>query len=275
MSAWECCYWFLKISELPINEDLEMKKILIPLPSYGFDPTEAAIPWKILKQKGMQIFFATPKGKKANCDQLMLKGEKLGIWKKILMARVDAVQAYMAMEQDSAFCNPLSFSELKDNDFDVLVLPGGHDKGVREYLESGLLQDLVSKYFVEKKPIAAICHGVVLVARSVFPGTRESVIHDYKTTALLSSQELGAYQLTRLWLKDYYLTYPQMSVEKEVRSVLSSKENFVPGPMPFLRDDPVHLSRGFTVMDRNYLSARWPGDAYSFSMELTKMIEAG
>ena len=252
-----------------------MKKILIPLPTYGFDPTEAAIPWKILKEKGMQVFFATPEGKKATCDQLMLKGEKLGIWKKILMARLDAVQAYMAMDQDPAFCNPFSFTELVDKDFDVLVLPGGHDKGVREYLESGLLQGLVSTYFVDNKTVAAICHGVVLVARSVFPGTRKSVLYDYKTTALLSSQELGAYQLTRLWLKDYYLTYPQISVEKEVRSVLSAKENFITGPMPFLRDDPARLSRGFTVRDRNYLSARWPGDAYSFSMELLKMIEAG
>jgi len=36
--------------------------------------------------------------------------------------------------------------------------------------------------------------------------------------------------MTRLWLKDYYLTYPEISVEDEVRSVLSHRRNFLTGP---------------------------------------------
>ena len=37
-----------------------MKKILIPIPANDFDPTEAAIPWKILSENGINITFATP-----------------------------------------------------------------------------------------------------------------------------------------------------------------------------------------------------------------------
>jgi protease I len=99
------------------------------------------------------------------------------------------------------------------------------------------------------------------------------VLHNYQTTALLKTQELTAYKLTRLWLQDYYLTYPGLSVEDEVTGALSDKDNFLRGPNPVLRDDDDHLDRGFTVRDRNYLSARWPGDAYAFSRQFAAMLE--
>lgn len=124
-----------------------------------------------------------------------------------------------------------------------------------------MLQDLVADFFSAKKPVGAICHGVVLAARSIDPDTGKSVLHNYRTTALLKSQEMLAYRLTQLWLKDYYLTYPEITVEDEVRKALSSENDFLKGPNPLLRDDHDHLNRGFTVRDRHYLSARWPGGA--------------
>ncbi len=247
-------------------------KVIIPVPTYGFDPTEVAIPWKILSDKNFDIRFSTPDGSKAAADAKMLTGENLGIWKGVLKARKDAVEAYHEMEMNEAFCNPIKYSELKENDFDAILLPGGHDKGVKEYLESSILQQLVVAFFKAEKPVAAICHGVVLVARSI-DVNGYSVIHDYKTTSLLKTQELTAYTLTKLWLKDYYLTYPEITVQDEVTSVLSDKNNFLKGPTPLFRDDFKHLERGFTVKDGNYLSARWPGDAYKFSLEFIKMLE--
>jgi protease I len=56
-----------------------MKRILIPIPSYGFDPTEVAIPWKLMSEKDFEIVFITPEGKKASADVLMLKGDNLWI----------------------------------------------------------------------------------------------------------------------------------------------------------------------------------------------------
>jgi len=248
------------------------KRLLIPIPSYGFDPTEVAIPWKIISEKNVEIIFITPDGEKANADELMLKGRKLGIWKSILQARQDAVDAYYEMDKTESFCNPLTYIDVKAKDFDAILLPGGHDKRVKEYLESQVLQHLVVDFFIANKPVGAICHGVVLAARSINPVTKKSVIHDYKTTSLLKSQESLAFNLTRLWLGDYYLTYPEITVENEVKSVLSDLNNFLKGPTPLLRDDFDHLERGFVVRDRNFLSARWPGDAYNFSIEFSKMI---
>jgi putative intracellular protease/amidase len=249
-------------------------KIVIPLPSYGFDPTEVAIPWKLLSEQHFEIVFATPQGKKAVTDTIMLKGNHLGIWKLVLQAKQDAIKAYNEMEKSEAFCNPINYTDINERDYDALLLPGGHDKGVKEYLESALLQQLVVDFFMKQKTVAAICHGVVLLARSIDPVTKKSVIHHYKTTSLLKSQELLAYTMTKLWMKDYYLTYQEITVEDEVRAALSDSKNFIKGPPPLFRDDLDHLSRGFFVKDRNYLSARWPGDAYTFSLEFIKMLRS-
>lgn len=248
------------------------KKILIPLPTYGFDPTEVAVPWKILKNNNIDIVFATPSGEKGNADKLMIDGNGLGIWKSMLRATKDAIGAYKELEISHEFCNPLKYCEINECDFDGIYLPGGHDKAVKEYLESQILQRLVVDFFSSNKPVGAICHGVILLARSIDPATNKSVISDYKTTCLLKTQEMLAYKLTKLWLDDYYLTYPGMTVEDEVKSILSDVNNFIKGPLPVFRDSIKNINRGFCVSDRNYLSARWPGDIYNFSHSFLKLI---
>lgn len=248
-------------------------KILIPIPSYGFDTTEVAIPWELLSANNFEIVFATPNGKKGTTDKSMLDGSKLGLLKSVLMARKDAVEAYSELFKTKAFNNPLKYSELKESDFDALLLPGGHDKAVKEYLESAILQNIVVDFFNANKPVAAVCHGVVLAARSINPKTGKSVLHNLKTTSLLKSQELLAYNLTRLWLGDYYLTYPEITVEDEVLATLSDSKNFIKGPKPILRDDMKHLNRGFAVTCENYVSARWPGDIYTFSLDFIELIK--
>jgi protease I len=74
-------------------------------------------------------------------------------------------------------------------------------------------------------------------------------------------------------MKDYYLTYPEETVEDEVKSVLSNSGNFLKGPTPLLRDSKEHIKRGFIVKDRNYLSGRWPGDIYNLSLEFINMLK--
>ena len=73
-------------------------KILLPIPTYGFDPTETAIPWKILFDSKFQVVFATPQGVRGAGDRIMLTGKGLGPWHKVLSAWYDAVAAYSEME---------------------------------------------------------------------------------------------------------------------------------------------------------------------------------
>ena len=117
--------------------------------------------------------------------------------------------------------------------------------------------------FLARKSVGAICHGVVLAARSKAASGR-SVLHGRKTTALLQRQELLAWNLTRGWLGDYYRTYPQ-TVQAEVTEALASPEDFIAGPLPLRRDTPDNPRPGFALRDGNYVSARWPGDAHRFA----------
>jgi protease I len=99
--------------------------------------------------------------------------------------------AYLEMEQsDAGFRRPISYGEIRAADFDALILTGGHAPGMRVYLGSGVLQSAVADFFAQKKPVGAICHGVLLAARSSFrPG--KSVLYGKKTTALTKQMSLS------------------------------------------------------------------------------------
>lgn len=247
-------------------------KILMPIPTTDFDPTEVSIPWKQLTAQGFQVYFATPDGTVAQGDQRMVYGTNLGVFKSLLMARADAVLAYEELLIDPRFNRPMRYSEIKVIEFDGLILPGGHASGMKSYLESTVLQKKVGEFFTRKQPVGAICHGTVLLARTLDPKTGYSVIREYQTTGLLKKQELMAYYLTRFWLKSYYRTYP-ITVEDEVKSVLASASHFKQGNSGVLRDSPQQLKRGFVVRDRNYLSARWPGDVYRFTAAFIELMQ--
>lgn len=246
------------------------KTVLIPLPANDFDPTEAAVPWKVLSDNNTQIVFATPLGTKASCDQRMLTGSGLGIFAPLLQADKRGQQAFLQMSTSAEYMSPIKWQDINVNHYDGLILPGGHAQGMREYLESQILQNAVGKFFLENKLVGAICHGVVLAARSKMTNGK-SVLFGKKTTALLASQELLAWSITNLWLGDYYRTYP-ITVEEEVRSLLAHETDFVKGPIPIFRDEPNRLDRGFCLQDGNYISARWPGDAHNFANEFLRLL---
>jgi len=249
-------------------------KILCPLPTKDFDPSEVAIPWLTLTKKGHELVFATPKGVKALTDMRMITGDGLGPFKSTLIAEQKARDTYYECVASHEFNHPINYISIKPEKYDALLLPGGHDKGMKEYLESSLLQDVVVQFFDAKKPVAAICHGTLLAARSIHPKTNKSVLYGKVTTGLTFTQELIAWLLTFLWRGDYYRTYPQF-LEHELKSLLKKKSDFKSGPLPLKRDQADNFKAGFIVRDENYLSARWPGDVHKFSNEFLSMIENG
>lgn len=246
------------------------KKVLIPLPRQDFDPTECAIPWKILKQSGAEIVFATPDGRKAACDPLMLSGKGLGLFARTLVANKEAQLAYQELDLSPEFQNPISWESARTQCFDGLILPGGHAPGMKEYLESAVVQNIAADFFKHEKPVGAICHGVVVLARTKNEN-QISVLKDHQTTALLATQELLAWNLTRFWVGSYYRTYPQ-TVEAEVKAQLADTRNFLSGPLPLMRDSAFNHGPAFVVRSRNYVSARWPGDAHKFAAVFAELL---
>jgi len=244
--------------------------VLIPLPSRDFDPTETAVPWRVLSGLGHTVLFATPDGRPGQADERMLTGRGLGVLKTALMAHSNGRRAYSEMAISAAFQRPRRHADLGSADFDALMLPGGHAPGMKPYLESQVLQALVAAAFGQGKPVGAICHGVLLAARSRAANGR-SVLLGRKTTALTRRMELTAWALTALWLGSYYRTYPT-PVQDEVSEALASPTDFIPGPFTTTRDAPSKLDIGFTVRDGQYISARWPGDAHRFANEFAAIL---
>jgi putative intracellular protease/amidase len=245
-----------------------MARVLIPLPDRDFDTTEAAVPWRTLHDAGHEVVFATEHGDIAQCDPLLLYGVIFGQ----LGADADARAAYARMSTDPAFVAPRRWRDLDMSSFDALLLPGGHAPGMRQYLGSADLQQQVVRFSALDRPIAAICHGVLVLARARDPRSGASVIASRRTTCLPKYMEALAYGLTFWKLGRYYRTYPAY-VEDEVRAALASPMQCVRGPLTFgARGSATDHAAAFVVEDGNYLSARWPGDAHLLAQRLAAKL---
>jgi len=276
-----------------------MATVLLPIPARDFDPTEVAVSWEVLRSHGHQVVFATPDGKPARADDLMVNGRGLDPWGmlpllrrvtvvgRVLRANADARRAYAKLSEDPSFLAPTRWEDARSSASSGLLLPGGHRaRGMRSYLESTVLQRLVVDFFSEDKPVAAICHGVLAAARSTDPATGRSVLHGRRTTALTWQLERTAWKVgrrSRFWDPDYYRTYSEqpgqpvgyMSVQQEVTRLLARPEDFADVPPEATdhrlktsgraRDTAVDARPAWVVRDGNYVSARWPGDVHTFA----------
>jgi hypothetical protein len=64
-----------------------------------------------------------------------------------------------------------------------------------------------------------------------------------------------------------------MYVQREVRRALASRRDFSRGGPTFLvRGTSTHDRTAYVVEDGNYLSARWPGDAYLFARRFEALL---
>lgn len=283
-----------------------MGTVLIPIPDRDFDPTEVAVSWRVLTDNRHQVIFATESGRLGVADDIMLTGRGLDLWSRvpglgaikivgrILRADKHGRRAYQEMRRSPAFQNPITWEEAGLDGIDALLLPGGHRaRGMRSYIESETLQRLVVHAFKQKVIVAAICHGVLLAARSIDSHTGRSALYGHRTTALTWTLERSAWRLTRItrfWDRDYYRTYTEeagqsegfMSVQAEVTRSLRDPKDFcdVPRVTPhrwiktsgLLRDSPTDARPAFVVDDGNYLSARWPGDTHTFAATLVQKL---
>src|ERR1700757_815594 len=139
-------------------------RVLVPLPARDFDPSEAAVSWLVLTRARHTVVFATPDGRPAAADDMMLTGEGLDLWGAIpllrkvpligllMRANREARNAYAAMTADRNYVAPLRWDAIDPSAFDALLLPGGHRaRGMRDYLESEMLQRSVVDFFDAEK----------------------------------------------------------------------------------------------------------------------------
>ena len=235
-----------------------MATILMPLPDHDFDTTEAAVAWRKFKDAGHRVVIATEQGRRGPvCDHHLIEGVVFGK----LGASPEAIADYQKMLHDWDYTHPIAWSAIDPTRFDGLWLAGGHAKGMRQYLDSEVLQQKVSGFWALERPVAAVCHGVLLLARAR-DAAGNSLLHGRRTTCLPLYMEASAFAATFWKLGRYYRTYPKY-VQTEVVQALASRQDFVRGPINLIRKGTESDDTGaFVVEDRNYLSARWPGDVY-------------
>jgi len=237
------------------------------LPNKDYDVTETAVPWKTLTTAGFQVDFATEDGVPGECDPRLLEGVIFGQ----LGAAAEPKKFYLEMIKTQAFLEPLKFANIDFMSYDCLLLPGGHAKGMIQYLECELLREKIVPFFKdESKIVGAICHGVLVLARTIDPSTGKSILFQRKSSVLPKYMERAAFFVTAWKLGRYYRTYSKY-VEDELCEVMENpKTQYDSGTRNLLGNlDKKYAS---VCVDKNYVSARWPGDAYLYSNTILEKL---
>jgi protease I len=137
-----------------MENKLQNKKIAIVV-THGFEHSEFEKPFQALKKEGAEI------------DVISIQKGPVRSWKdKDWGDEIEATQA---------------IGELKSEDYDALVLPGGVINSDQLRMNKEVVS-FVKEFVVEKKPIAAICHGAwTLIETGLMKGRRMTSWPSLKT----------------------------------------------------------------------------------------------
>lgn len=233
-------------------------RVVIPLPDRDFDTTEAALSWATFVRSGCEVTFATEHGRVAECDRHLLSGG----WFSPLPASRQAVAAYREMIATPQFRSPITYRDIRIDDFDAVHLSGGHSKGMRQYLDSAVLQQKVVEFRQAGKVIGAICHGVLIPARAIDPATGRSVLDGHSATTLTLPLEKWAFRITFLRVGRRYRTYWKYT-ETEVRRAVGSSGAMLRGES---KEKP------FAVDDGPFVTGRYPLDVPLYAETFVKKL---
>jgi protease I len=123
------------------------KKILMLVGDFGED-YETMVPFQTLLMVGHTVHAVCP-------------DKRAGDWVMTAIHDFDGYQTY-SEKPGHRFALNASFAEIKGEDYDALVVPGGR---APEYLRMNREVIALVQHFAKAgKPIAAICHGAQLLA---------------------------------------------------------------------------------------------------------------
>ena len=150
----------------------------------GFWIEEFAAPYYTLKDAGVEITIASPKGGQPPIDP---KSAEPG-------AQTEATRRF---DKDTELQNLLShtkkLSEVKAADFDAVFFPGGHGPLWDLATDPESIQ-LIQDFWAAKKPVAAVCHAPSVLL-NVKDENGEPLVKGKKVTGFTNSEE-EAVQLT-------------------------------------------------------------------------------
>jgi putative intracellular protease/amidase len=173
-----------------------MAKILMVLTSHdrlgdtgkptGFWLEEFAAPYYVLKDAGVEITIASPKGGQPPIDPKSDDPK----------AQTPAMNRLRSdPEAQRALANTIKLSTVRPDDFDAVFYPGGHGP-LWDLAEDRNSIALIERLYAAGKPVAAVCHGPAVLRHAKAPdGT--PLVRAKSVTGFTNSEE-AAVELTNV-----------------------------------------------------------------------------
>jgi len=143
-----------------------MAKVLMVLTSHdrlgntgkptGFWLEEFASPYYVLRDAGVDITLASPKGGQPPVDP---KSDEPG-------AQTPAMKRFRSdPEAQRALANTVKLSSVSADDYDAVFFPGGHGP-LWDLAEDRDALALIERLYAAGRPVAAVCHGPAVLRRA-------------------------------------------------------------------------------------------------------------
>jgi putative intracellular protease/amidase len=189
-----------KIAEVEASQKTKkttkMKKVLFVLTSHedlgntghktGFWIEEFASPYYLLKDKGVKITIASPKGGQPPIDPKSASPD---------FATPATKRFYADKETQEVLAKTVKLESVNQADYDAVFYPGGHGP-LWDLAEDKNSIALIEAFYANNKPVAAVCH-----APAVFKHTKNAdgtpLVKGKKVTGFTNSEE-EAVQLTSI-----------------------------------------------------------------------------
>ncbi|WBX70394.1 type 1 glutamine amidotransferase domain-containing protein [Tenacibaculum retecalamus] len=177
-----------------IEKSKTMKKVLFVLTSHedlgntgektGFWIEEFAAPYYLLKDKGIKITLASPKGGQPPIDPKSASPD---------FQTPATVRFNEDKETQEVLSKTIKLETVNQADYDAVFYPGGHES-LWDLAEDKNSIALIESFYKNNKPVAAVCH-----APAIFKHTKNtdgtSLVNGKKVTGFTNGEE-EAVQLT-------------------------------------------------------------------------------
>jgi putative intracellular protease/amidase len=165
-----------------------MSKVLMVLTSHdrlgntgrktGFWLEEFANPYYILKDAGLDVTLASPKGGQPPLDP---KSDDPNSETEATRRFKDDPQA------QSALAHTVRLADVSADDYDAIFYPGGHGP-LWDLSEDGDSITLIEHFFAAGKPVAAVCHGPAAFRHAKAPDG-SSIVRGKSVTGFTDTEE--------------------------------------------------------------------------------------
>ncbi|KAF9657868.1 type 1 glutamine amidotransferase domain-containing protein [Tenacibaculum sp. ZH5_bin.1] len=164
-----------------------MKKVVFVLTSHeelgntgektGFWIEEFAAPYYLLKDKGVEVTLASPKGGQPPIDPKSNEPD----------FQTPATLRFNKDEElQNVMANTAKLSEISEADYDAIFYPGGHGP-LWDLAEDKHSIALIEAFYTNDKPVGAVCHAPIVLKDAQVNG--EPLVKNKKVTGFSNTEE--------------------------------------------------------------------------------------